>query len=131
MRSASATSSARCTAASGFVSRSPRRRAGQRPPLWRESWGPSGSCGVSGGPLLPSSRRRPVSSESDTLVFVPAWNEQESLPAVLRELHADLADAEVLVVDDGSTDLTADVARKQGVDVLSFGENRGLPAAIA
>src|SRR5207247_9468673 len=31
-----------------------------------------------------------------------------------------------LVVDDGSTDATAQVARAHGADVLSFGENRGL-----
>jgi glycosyltransferase involved in cell wall biosynthesis len=67
---------------------------------------------------------------ADTLVFVPAWNEEESLPAVLTELHDGVA-ADVLVVDDGSTDRTADVARDGGAEVLSFGANRGLPAAIA
>jgi glycosyltransferase involved in cell wall biosynthesis len=71
-----------------------------------------------------------VSSDRDTLVFVPAWNEEESLPAVLIELQAELGSADVLVVDDGSTDRTADVARGRGAKVLSFGENRGLPAAI-
>ena len=46
-----------------------------------------------------------------TLVFIPAWNEAENLPAVLEELRAEVPDADVLVVDDGSTDGTADVAR--------------------
>src|SRR5262249_21910284 len=36
-----------------------------------------------------------------------------------------------LVVDDGSTDRTAEVAREHGAEVLSFGANRGLPAGIA
>jgi glycosyltransferase involved in cell wall biosynthesis len=67
---------------------------------------------------------------ADTLVFVPAWNEEESLPAVLTELRDGVA-ADVLVVDDGSTDRTAHVARDGGARVLSFGANRGLPAAIA
>jgi glycosyltransferase involved in cell wall biosynthesis len=67
---------------------------------------------------------------ADTLVFVPAWNEEESLPAVLTELQGGL-DADVLVVDDGSSDRTAEVARDGGAEVLSFGANRGLPAAIA
>ncbi|MBA2463287.1 MAG: glycosyltransferase, partial [Actinobacteria bacterium] len=62
----------------------------------------------------------------DTLVFVPAWNEEENLAAVLDELRRELPDADVLVVDDGSTDRTADVAHAGGADVLSFGENRGL-----
>ncbi len=66
-----------------------------------------------------------------TIVFIPAWNEAENLPAVLAEVRAELPDVEVLVVDDGSTDGTADLAREAGVQVLSFGENRGLRAAIA
>ena len=68
---------------------------------------------------------------SDALVFVPAWNEEACLPAVLEELRRELPEADVLVVDDGSTDRTAAVARAAGARVLSFGENRGLRRAIA
>lgn len=68
---------------------------------------------------------------SDTLVFIPAWNEEENLPAVLDELGRGLPDSDVLVVDDGSTDATAEVARAGGAQVVSFGENRGLRAGIA
>src|SRR5262245_10624712 len=68
---------------------------------------------------------------SDTVVFIPALNEEENLPAVLDELHRTLPTADVLVVDDGSTDGTADVARGHGAEVLSFGENRGLREGIA
>jgi hypothetical protein len=50
---------------------------------------------------------------------------------VLDDLRERLPEAEVLVVDDGSTDRTAEVAREHGADVLSFGENRGLAAGIA
>ena len=67
----------------------------------------------------------------DTLVFIPAWNEEENLPAVLDELRDGLPECEVLVVDDGSTDETASVARDHGATVLSFGENRGLREGIA
>jgi glycosyltransferase involved in cell wall biosynthesis len=70
-------------------------------------------------------------AEPDTLVFIPAWNEEANLPAVLDELRATLPDADVLVVDDGSTDGTAAVARERGAEVLSFGENRGLREGIA
>jgi Glycosyl transferase family 2 len=68
---------------------------------------------------------------ADTLVFIPALNEEEALPVVLEELRAELPEADVLVVDDGSTDRTAEVARIRGVNVVSFGENRGLRAGIA
>jgi len=72
-----------------------------------------------------------VPKRHDTVVFIPAWNEEESLPAVLAELRADLPDADVVVIDDGSTDATAAIAREGGAEVVSFGANRGLPAAIA
>jgi glycosyltransferase involved in cell wall biosynthesis len=66
-----------------------------------------------------------------TLVFLPAWNEEENLAAVLEELRRELPEVDLLVVDDGSTDATANVARAHGAEVVSFGENRGLPAGIA
>jgi glycosyltransferase involved in cell wall biosynthesis len=72
-----------------------------------------------------------VAEDTRTLVFIPAWNEEQSLPTVLDELRAELPDADVLVVDDGSTDGTAARAREHGAEVLSFGANRGLRAAIA
>jgi glycosyltransferase involved in cell wall biosynthesis len=68
---------------------------------------------------------------SDTLVFIPAWNEENNLPAVLDALHAEIPDADVLVVDDGSTDRTADVSREHGAEVLSLGSNKGLRVGIA
>ena len=66
-----------------------------------------------------------------TLVFLPAWNEEENLQAVLDELHQALPEADLLVVDDGSTDGTAQLAREAGAEVVSFSQNRGLPAGIA
>jgi glycosyltransferase involved in cell wall biosynthesis len=68
---------------------------------------------------------------SDTVVFIPAWNEEQNLPAVLDDLTETLPDADVLVVDDGSTDDTAGVARAHGAEVLSLGSNKGLPVGIA
>jgi glycosyltransferase involved in cell wall biosynthesis len=72
-----------------------------------------------------------MTAQHDTVVFLPAWNEEENLPAVLDELRSELPESDLLVVDDGSTDRTAEIAREHGAEVLSFGENRGLRAAIA
>jgi glycosyltransferase involved in cell wall biosynthesis len=68
---------------------------------------------------------------ADTLVFIPAWNEEESLPEVLAEARRDLPGVDLLVVDDGSTDATARVAAEGGAGVVSFPENRGLRQGIA
>jgi glycosyltransferase involved in cell wall biosynthesis len=68
---------------------------------------------------------------ADTLVFIPAWNEEDALPEVLAEARRDLPGTDLLVVDDGSTDDTARVATEGGASVVSFPENRGLRQGIA
>lgn len=50
-----------------------------------------------------------------TLIIIPALNEEESLPATLKELREVVVDDhDVVVIDDGSTDATAEVARRAG-----------------
>lgn len=51
------------------------------------------------------------------VVVIPALDEEASLPKVLAEIPSDLVD-EVFVVDNGSRDRTADVAREAGAKVL-------------
>ena len=65
-----------------------------------------------------------------TLVFIPAWNEEASVGEVVRDIAANLPDADVLVVDDGSTDQTATHARAAGARVASLPFNQGLGAAL-
>ncbi|HWG95232.1 MAG TPA: glycosyltransferase family 2 protein [Mycobacteriales bacterium] len=64
------------------------------------------------------------------LVVVPAFNEQECLPGVLAELAAALPQADVLVVDDASTDRTRQAALGAGVRVLSLPINLGVGGAM-
>ena len=53
-------------------------------------------------------------------VIIPARNEEKNLPRLLRSLREqDLQPDEVLVVDDGSTDRTAEFARREGARVLT------------
>lgn len=65
-----------------------------------------------------------------TLVIIPAWNEEEALPAVLKELREVCPDLDVVVVDDGSADATADVAGAGGATVLRLPFNLGIGGAL-
>ena len=64
-----------------------------------------------------------------TLVFIPAWNEEDSVGGVIAGVRDSLPDADLLVVDDGSTDDTAARARAAGALVASLPFNQGVGAA--
>ncbi len=69
------------------------------------------------------------------MIQIPCYNEEKTLPAVISDLPRELPGIDVieyLVIDDGSNDRTAEVARELGVHhILSLGSNRGLAAAFA
>ncbi|PYO66285.1 MAG: glycosyltransferase family 2 protein [Gemmatimonadetes bacterium] len=73
-------------------------------------------------------RHRPASS-SDVTVIVPAYNEAASIADTIRSLQAQTAPPfGIIVVDDGSTDGTGDVARALGVTVVRPPANTGSKA---
>ena len=65
-------------------------------------------------------------------VIIPAHNEAETLPDTLAQIPASqINNLRVIVVDDGSTDGTGDIAQRNGVDlVVRHEKNRGLGAAL-
>ncbi|MDH4169764.1 MAG: glycosyltransferase family 2 protein [Acidimicrobiia bacterium] len=71
-----------------------------------------------------------METEPRTVVVIPAFNEQESLPAVLAELADTVPELAVAVIDDGSADATADVARAAGAVVLRLPFNLGIGGAL-
>jgi glycosyltransferase involved in cell wall biosynthesis len=64
------------------------------------------------------------------LIIVPAWNEAESIAGVIAEIEGALPFVDVLVVDDGSTDGTAKVARAAGAVALTLPYNLGVGGAM-
>lgn len=69
------------------------------------------------------------------IIQIPCLDEAATLPATLRDLPTSIPGidvVEVLVIDDGSTDQTREVARAAGVDhIVSLRQRRGLAAAFA
>lgn len=65
-----------------------------------------------------------------TLVIIPALNEEAALPAVVRDLLTHVPDCDLLVIDDGSTDTTAQRAREAGAKVVSLPFNMGVGTAL-
>jgi glycosyltransferase involved in cell wall biosynthesis len=71
-------------------------------------------------------------SETDRVgVILPAFNVAPHLPALLAELQERWPAYHLLVVDDGSSDRTADVATAAGVTVIQHTTNQGKGAALA
>jgi len=68
------------------------------------------------------------------VIQIPAWNEEANLAEALDALPATVEgfdEVEVLVIDDGSQDRTAEVARRHGADVVRLPVHRGLAVAFA
>jgi len=67
------------------------------------------------------------------LIYIPAFNEAENIQQVIAALPRQLAgidQVDTLVVDDGSTDRTAELARSAGASVVVHYKNRGVGAAF-
>ena len=80
--------------------------------------------------------RLPVEREESRLfgqvsIVVPAYNEEDAIETTLLQLRSAVPDADIIVVDDGSTDATAERARAvPGVTVTSSERNRGYGASL-
>jgi glycosyltransferase involved in cell wall biosynthesis len=68
------------------------------------------------------------------IIQIPCYNEEAALPVTLAALPREVAGVDAvewLIIDDGSTDRTVEVARQFGVDhVVSFSHNQGLAKAF-
>jgi len=69
-------------------------------------------------------------STSKLLVIVPAYNEQSTIDEVIEKIHQNVQNADVLVVNDGSSDNTSQAANKKGAMVLDLPFNLGIGAAM-
>lgn len=75
-------------------------------------------------------RDRDISHMNKVAAIVPAYNEERDIAGVLRELSSYKGFSEVIVIDDGSTDATAQIAATFPVRVIRHENNRGKGAAM-
>ena len=64
------------------------------------------------------------------LVVMPAFNEEASLASTLKELASGVPYVDIVVVDDGSTDATAAIARRGNAAVLRLPFNLGVGGGL-
>ncbi len=68
--------------------------------------------------------------QHDTLIIIPAYNEQENIGRVIREIRETRYPVDVVVINDGSTDATPRRAREAGAVVINLPFNLGIGGAV-
>lgn len=68
--------------------------------------------------------------EKRTCIIIPAFNEEKNISKLIKEISALYPSAEVIIVDDGSTDKTRDVVKRLGVKVIALSSNLGIGGAV-
>ena len=66
----------------------------------------------------------------DTLVIIPAYNESQTIEEVIVKIKDCLSNIDILVINDGSADATAEIAKKHGAIVVSLPFNIGYGVAL-
>jgi len=82
----------------------------------------------------PLSIPAPVSTARSLTIIIPALNEEATIADVVQRVPGEIegiAGIEIVVIDDGSSDRTVELARQAGAEVISHAGTRGVGAAFA
>ena len=64
------------------------------------------------------------------LIIIPAYNEKDNLPAVIASVRKEMPEADIIVINDGSSDTTGIIAQREKVEVIDLHYNLGIGAAM-
>ncbi len=71
-----------------------------------------------------------MNKSSDTLIIIPAYNEEDTIEAVIDSIRQYVPQTDIVVVNDGSVDDTRNIAEAKGVNVLNLPYNIGIGGAV-
>ena len=71
-----------------------------------------------------------MTRQNDTLIIIPAYNEEKNIYNVVKRVCHAIADVDVIVINDGSADQTEREAKRAGAKVLSLPFNMGYGVAV-
>jgi glycosyltransferase involved in cell wall biosynthesis len=71
-----------------------------------------------------------IAAVSSTVILIPAFNEEDRIGTVIAGIKKNVSSAEIVVVDDGSGDETADISRQAGATVIRHPFNLGVGSAL-
>ncbi len=66
----------------------------------------------------------------DVLIIMPAFNEELNIGSVLKDIHKEVPEIPILVINDGSGDRTAEIAAENGAKVITLPYNSGYGVAL-
>ncbi|MFQ5708460.1 MAG: glycosyltransferase family 2 protein [bacterium] len=71
-----------------------------------------------------------MQKENKVLIIIPAFNEERNIASVIHSIQKDCPKHDIVVINDGSSDSTAELAEKCGVPVISLPFNLGIGGAV-
>lgn len=71
-----------------------------------------------------------MAEKSIVLIIIPAYNEEKNIPGVIKGIQSCLDKPDIVVINDGSTDCTSNVAKRAGARVINLPFNVGYGSAL-
>lgn len=106
------------------------RAAARMAEAWKHTWRSRFEDASAALAAVLEDKARGIPAQPRLLVIIPAYNEEESLGRVIQSVREAVPTADVVVINDGSTDATPHIAEDHGAALVSLPYNLGIGAAM-